>query len=168
MAQATNPLWKTDAEALDILRPIDTAISALGTNWYYLVSWNLAKTNLHWTTEGKQMIGAGLQYAHNIRKTGPLATNLQYGAGACIISVGVPKRMTWSGLGGKTRIAGHVGDRDILVSCETWNPENPDFEVQVRSTVEKVLADFGKAKEMNSPNHTSECMHRPADGLPKP
>jgi hypothetical protein len=110
------------------------------------------------------MIGAGLQYAHNIHKTGPLATNLQYGAGAWIISVDAPKRMTWSGLGGKTRIAGHVGDRDILVSCETWNPENPDFEVQVRSTVEKVLADLGKAKETNSPNHTSECMCRPAGG----
>jgi hypothetical protein len=168
MAQGTNPLFTVDAKAMTILRPIDTAISALGTNWTYLASWNLAKTNLLWTSEGKQFLVSGFQYAHNVHKTGPLATNLHYGAEACIISVGAPKRMTWSGLAGKTTIAGHVTDRDILVSCQTWNPENPDLEEQIRRTVERVVADLKKTMETNSPNHTSEGIRQPADGSPKP
>ena len=153
MAQSADPLAKVDQGAMDILAPIDRAISGMGTNLSYLASWDVAKTNRHWTTEGKQVVMSHIQYAHNIQRTGPLATNLQYGVNACKISVGAPKRFSWSGLGIKTTIAGQINDRDILVSCQTWNPENPGFEEQIRRTVKEVVATLKTTMETNSPNH---------------
>ncbi len=168
MAQSVDPLFKVDQGAVDILTPIDIVISGMRTNSPYLASWDFAKTNRHWTTEGKQVVVSHIQYAHNIRKTGPLATNLQYGINACIISVGAPKKFSWSGLGIKTTIAGHINDRDILVSCQTWNPENPAFEEQINRTVKEVVATLKTTMETNSPNNTSDGIRQPVDGLPKP
>jgi len=168
IAQSAGPLFKVDQGAMDILAPIDRAISGMGTNSPYLASWDFAKTNRHWTTEGKQVVVSHIQYSHNIQKIGSLATNLQYGSNACIISVGAPKKRSWSGLGIKTSIAGHINDRDILSSCQTWNPENPAFEEEINRTVKEVVATLKATMEPKSPNNTSDGIRQPAEGLPKP
>jgi hypothetical protein len=149
--QVAHDIMKADPVAMEILTPIDKAISALATNSPYLSSWNVSKTNLHWTTEGKQVLVTHLQYAHNIQKTGPLATNLQYGAEACIISIGAPKQLTYSGLGRGTVVAGQINNRDILVSCDTWNPVDKEFESLVRQTVERAVASLKSTME-KTPN----------------
>lgn len=158
--QDAEKLFKVGSVAAEILNPIDQAISSIATNSPYLVSWNVVKTNLHWTTEGKQIVVSALNYAHNIQKTGPLATNLVYGANACLIHVGAAMELTWSGLGVKTSIAGHIGNRDILVSVQTWNPEAPETEQMIRQVVQTAVDALKKEQEMNSPNQQVEGIRR--------
>lgn len=39
----------------------------------------------------------------------------------------------------KTRIAGEVGNRDVLVFVQTWNPQSPETEATIRAIVEQVI-----------------------------
>jgi hypothetical protein len=63
-------------------------------------------------------------------------------------------KLTWSGLGVKTRIVGEIGNRVILVSVQTWNPESPETEDAIRRVVQQAIEVLKKQK---SPNKEPEA-----------
>jgi len=156
--QATSIELKPDPVARRILKHIDEAMAGTATNSPYLAAWNITKTNVHWTTEGKYIFDPALHYAHNIRRTGPLATNVAYGANACLIHISAPMKLIWSGLGTKTTLAGDIGNRDVLVSVQTWNPESPETEAAIRHVVQMAIANLKIKSETEPPNKASQAI----------